>query len=163
MENASKALIIAGAILISILLISVGIIIMNAINDPVQQGANAASSQGIDMFNSKFTAYDGKIKGSVLKGLVTTINSSNVADESHTVTLTADSGLSINSTSDIKPSTNYDVEVKYSTGSQPNDHKLTTSSKVLAGKESSGVKSENGYIYEIHIKRVSGTNDYIGI
>ena len=33
MENASKALIIAGAILISILLISVGVIIMNSTGD----------------------------------------------------------------------------------------------------------------------------------
>lgn len=33
MENASKALIIAGAILISILLISVGVLIMNSTGD----------------------------------------------------------------------------------------------------------------------------------
>ena len=55
MENASKALIIAGAILISILLISVGIIIMNAINDPVSKGADAATSQATQIFNSQFT------------------------------------------------------------------------------------------------------------
>lgn len=60
MENASKALIIAGAILISILLISVGIIIMNAINDPVKQGADTATSQAVEIFNSKFTGYAGK-------------------------------------------------------------------------------------------------------
>ena len=54
MENASKALIIAGAILISILLISVGIIIMNAINEPVQQGASSAESQAIEMFNANY-------------------------------------------------------------------------------------------------------------
>lgn len=60
MENASKALIIAGAILISILLISVGIIIMNAINDPVKQGADTASSQAVEIFNSKFTGYAGQ-------------------------------------------------------------------------------------------------------
>lgn len=59
MENASKALIIAGAILISILLISVGIIIMNAINEPVQQGAGAAQSQAVEIHNSKFTGYAG--------------------------------------------------------------------------------------------------------
>ena len=59
MENASKALIIAGAILISILLISVGIIIMNAINDPVKQGADTATSQAVEIFNSKFSGYAG--------------------------------------------------------------------------------------------------------
>ncbi|MBQ3145318.1 MAG: hypothetical protein IJB90_01870 [Clostridia bacterium] len=60
MENASKALIIAGAILISILLISVGIIIMNAINDPVQQGASVAESQAVEIHNSRFTGYAGQ-------------------------------------------------------------------------------------------------------
>lgn len=60
MENASKALIIAGAILISILLISVGIIIMNAINDPVKQGADTATSQAVEIFNSKFSGYAGQ-------------------------------------------------------------------------------------------------------
>ena len=59
MENASKALIIAGAILISILLISVGIIIMNAINDPVSRTSETASSQAVQIFNSQFTGYAG--------------------------------------------------------------------------------------------------------
>lgn len=59
MENASKALIIAGAILISILLISVGIIIMNAINDPVSRGADAAASQAAQIFNSQFSGFIG--------------------------------------------------------------------------------------------------------
>ena len=59
MENASKALIIAGAILISILLISVGIIVINAINDPVSQAGSSAESQAIQIFNAKFDAYVG--------------------------------------------------------------------------------------------------------
>ena len=59
MENASKALIIAGAILISILLISVGIIIMNAINDPVSKGADVAKDQAVQIFNTQFTSYIG--------------------------------------------------------------------------------------------------------
>lgn len=80
MENASKALIIAGAILISILLISVGIIIMNAINDPVQQGAGAAESQAVEMFNSKFTGYAGVQTGNTVKSLITAIESTK-ADE----------------------------------------------------------------------------------
>ena len=75
MENASKALIIAGAILISILLISVGIIVMNAINNPVQQGAASADSQAIEIFNGKFTGYMGRQKGSTVKALYTAWNS----------------------------------------------------------------------------------------
>ena len=43
MENASKALIIAGAILIAILLISVGILVMNSVNKPIDEAANEAT------------------------------------------------------------------------------------------------------------------------
>jgi hypothetical protein len=85
MENASKALIIAGAILISILLISVGIIIMNAINDPVQQGASSADSQAIEIFNSKWTGYVGSQRATTIKALGTAIRSSNGANPDHQI------------------------------------------------------------------------------
>lgn len=44
MENASKALIIAGAILISILLISLGIIMFNSSKGTTDQAANTAGA-----------------------------------------------------------------------------------------------------------------------
>lgn len=78
MENASKALIIAGAILISILLISVGIIVMNAINDPISEAGSSAESQAIEIFNSKFTAYIGNnVDYTTVKSLFTTVTSVN--------------------------------------------------------------------------------------
>ena len=78
MENASKALIIAGAILISILLISVGIIIMNAINDPVSKGADAAESQAVQIFNSQFTGFMGTgVDYNTAKQFFTTVTSAN--------------------------------------------------------------------------------------
>ena len=60
MENASKALIIAGAILIAILLISVGIMVMNSVNKPVDQAKMQADAQAINIFNAKFEVYEGK-------------------------------------------------------------------------------------------------------
>lgn len=99
MENASKALIIAGAILVSILLISVGIIIMNAINEPVQQGANSAASQAIEIFNSKFTSYAGEQKGTTVRQLINTIQSSNGADKDHPITYTGPSLGTVKTTS----------------------------------------------------------------
>ena len=62
MENASKALIIAGAILIAILLISVGILVMNSVNKPLDETANEGDSMAVRMFNTKFTNYFGKNK-----------------------------------------------------------------------------------------------------
>jgi len=144
MENASKALIIAGAILISILLISVGIIIMNAINDPVQQGAGAAESQAIEMFNSKFISYEGKQKGSSLKTLASSINASNGSDPNHTITLSKNSSISITKMSEINPNTTYTIEAVYA----------ETDAPTLTGTRITGAttpKSEVGYIYELVI------------
>ena len=59
MENASKALIIAGAILIAILLISVGIMVMNSMNKPIDEAASEADSQAVRIFNAKFDSYLG--------------------------------------------------------------------------------------------------------
>ena len=59
MENASKALIIAGAILIAILLISVGIMVMNSMNRPIDQAASEADSQAVRIFNAKFESFLG--------------------------------------------------------------------------------------------------------
>ena len=87
MENASKALIIAGAILISILLISVGIMVMNSINDPLNQSEDEAKQQAIQMFNSKFTGYSGTQKAAGVKALMTAVQSSAGADTSHTITV----------------------------------------------------------------------------
>lgn len=62
MENASKALIIAGAILLSILIIALGIYVFN-------MAKNASSTSSLDelevsQFNQQFTNYRGKQLGS---------------------------------------------------------------------------------------------------
>ena len=60
MENASKALLIAGAILIVILLISLGIYIYSQ----AQQTINSVNmdEQQITAFNNKFAQYEGEDK-----------------------------------------------------------------------------------------------------
>ena len=75
MENASKALIIAGAILLAILLISLGIMIFNQAQDTVN---NSGMSQAeITAFNNKFLKYEGKGKktsDTLTKGCIFKIN-----------------------------------------------------------------------------------------
>ena len=88
MENASKALIIAGAILIAILLISVGIMVMNGINKPLSQAQDQADSQAIEMFNSKFTGYAGKQTAASVKALMTSVASSNGVNPDHQIAVT---------------------------------------------------------------------------
>lgn len=75
MENASKALIIAGAILLSILIITLGLGVYN--NAKSATGNADLSGQEINAHNSQFTAYEGRQKGSQVKALITTIKRNN--------------------------------------------------------------------------------------
>lgn len=78
MENASKALIIAGAILISILLISVGVIIMNSTGNVNDQVKSSADTMALRSFNEQFTVYEGEfISASQVKALITLVQTSN--------------------------------------------------------------------------------------
>ena len=75
MENASKALIIAGAILLSILLISLGIMIFNQAQDTVN--SSGMSEAEITAFNNKFLKYEGEQKASVVKALINEVIANN--------------------------------------------------------------------------------------
>lgn len=78
MENASKALIIAGAILISILLIGVGMVVFTSAQGGIDEALSSMSEQEKTIFNQKFTAYKGdKIKGTNVKALLTNVMTSN--------------------------------------------------------------------------------------
>jgi len=76
MENASKALIIAGAILLSILIIGLGMMVFNNAKSALD-GANLDAEQ-IDAFNSKFENYLGNsVKGSNVRSLCDLVKSNN--------------------------------------------------------------------------------------
>ena len=121
MENASKALIIAGAILLAILLITLGIFIFQQAQSTVN---NSGMSQAeIQSFNSQFTKYEGdKVKGSAVKSLIQEINVNNSQDESneHQITLSGVSATASGSetgsnqyfTNSIKNTKTYTVEIK---------------------------------------------------
>jgi hypothetical protein len=71
MENASKALIIAGAILLSILIIALGIYVFNMAKSAVN--TDQLSSVEKDTFNQTFTMYEGKQIGSDVKSLLSNV------------------------------------------------------------------------------------------
>lgn len=76
MENASKALVIAGAILISILLISIGLVVFNSAKGVVDQGSQASRLMEAEVYNSNFTKYCGdKVLGRNVKELQNFVNS----------------------------------------------------------------------------------------
>lgn len=79
MENASKALIIAGAILLSILIISLGLMVFNNARDSVN--SNNLDEQQIEAYNSKFEAFLGeRVSGSQVNALISKAIASNQAD-----------------------------------------------------------------------------------
>lgn len=81
MENASKALIIAGSILIAILLISVGVLIMNSTGNVQDQVQSSSDTMAIQTFNSQFTTYEGEsVSASQVRALISLIKSSNASN-----------------------------------------------------------------------------------
>lgn len=94
MENASKALIIAGAILLSILIISLGIFIFNQASE-ITKSSNLSEIEVLQ-FNEKFTSFEGShVRGSEVNTLITRIIQNNVAnqdDKSQQVTLNVTAG-----------------------------------------------------------------------
>ena len=81
MENASKALIIAGAILLAILIISLGILIYNQAAG-IANG-NAMSEVEITQLNTQFTQYEGRQSGTTVRSLLQKVISNNLnADDS---------------------------------------------------------------------------------
>lgn len=88
MENASKALIIAGAILLAILIISLGIMIYNQASGVVNN--NAMTEVEVTSFNQKFEQYLGdNVRGANVNSLVNAVNTNNMStdDDSKIVTL----------------------------------------------------------------------------
>ena len=83
MENASKALIIAGAILLAILIISLGIMIYNQASGVVD--SNAMDEVSVTSFNQKFRQYEGNnVRGSNVNALIDTIIQNNLSNQGDT-------------------------------------------------------------------------------
>jgi len=126
MENASKALIIAGAILISILLISIGIMLINSGRSVSETGASSMDSYKLQTFNSKFTMFEGDSKkGSDIKDVFNTVAASNASDKEHQVTIKlvdenkyypAASGQTVCSAADLSMTGKYKVTCEYAKG-----------------------------------------------
>ncbi len=111
MENASKALIIAGAILLAILLISLGIIIFSQAQDTIN---NSGMSQAeLQTFNQQFVKYEGAQKGTVVKSMMQEVLAVNANGSGYTITVKDDNDANVTDTKDIKAGTTYDIELQY--------------------------------------------------
>lgn len=75
MENASKALIIAGAILLAILIIALGVFIFNKAKSATNM--DDLSNQQVEAHNATFQNYEGNINGTQAKTLIDAIRNNN--------------------------------------------------------------------------------------
>lgn len=89
MENASKALIIAGAILLSIGIIAVAMVVFNGVSDTITGGADSLSTQEIQAYNQEFTSYGGTKRGTLVRSLCDSVSAHNrmAEDPSRTIAI----------------------------------------------------------------------------
>ncbi len=107
MENASKALIIAGAILLAILIIGLGVYIYRQAAGVIDTGT--MDQLVVSQFNAQFEPYLGNnVSGSNVKQLIKIINASNRAKEDLPVTFKVDTQPD-NDSSTIKSGNTYKV------------------------------------------------------
>ena len=122
MENASKALIIAGAILLAILIISLGIMIYQQASGVVNN--NSMTEVDVSTFNAKFEQYLGaNVRGAQVNALINTVNTNNMSqdDASKKVTIKGN-------TTNTEQATDYKKD--YKTGST---YKVTVTKNTKGG------------------------------
>lgn len=91
MENATKALLIAAAVLIAIILISLGVSIVSSAQSQINKSSSALDSAEIEAFNAQFRSYEGtSVSGTKVQALARIIIQNNKlqADEGKCVQLT---------------------------------------------------------------------------
>jgi hypothetical protein len=107
LENASKALIIAGAILLAILIVGLGVYIYRQAAGVIDTGT--MDQLVVSQFNAQFEPYLGNnVSGSNVKQLIKIINASNRAKEDLPVTFKVDTQPD-NDSSTIKSGNTYKV------------------------------------------------------
>ena len=112
MENASKALIIAGAILLAILLISLAIMIFNQAQDTVTNSGMTEAE--LTSFNNKFLKYEGNQKGTMVKSMMQEVKSSNTnASDGHEITVSLQEDESKTSLSTLTDTKDIDTKHTY--------------------------------------------------
>ena len=99
MENASKALIIAGAILLAIAIIGVGMYVFNNASDSVQ--GTDMTEEEVTAYNGDFDVYGGTIRGSRVKTLIDTVNNHNLTAVDDSEKIQVLNGVAVNAVVDV--------------------------------------------------------------
>ena len=123
MDNASKALIMAGAILIAVAIVGIGIYIFSSANSMTDDALKQIDSLTVTSINSPLQQYEGTISGSELRQAINaarSINKQNTLPNGEQI-LVNGKPLEDNITSGIVDNQSYTVSFKYSDAGYIND------------------------------------------
>ena len=167
MENASKALLIAGAILICILIIAIGMYIYNSAQGTIQTAASQMGNQEKDMYNATVKKYVGDNKrGSDAKIMIEEIitqNNQNVGESGKFISINA---VSVDGFDSTELNNNCKAANVYEQSTSNNDQAAVNTAsnnmrelkkKISSGKTYS-IKEEykDGIIYKVTITQITG-------
>ena len=111
MDNASKALIMAGAILISVMLVSLGVMLFSSASSQIEGAIDISDTNEVLMFNNQFLTFQGDQRGVAINQLITKAIASNAKYyETVTINGATPSGDTLNS---FERNGNYSVSFDY--------------------------------------------------
>ena len=140
MENASKALLISGSILIAILLIAMGVKVLDSAEGTVDSANTIMTTTEVAMFNNKFTPYLGANKSkSDVMSFVNVVVASNANSENKIVITVIKDGSTIGSTTGGSSSLMYVVG------------NLSPTKKYTIDLDESSEAVKEGYLHHIRI------------
>ena len=104
MENATKALLIAAAVLIVIIIISLGVYVVGMGQDQIGQGEQALSDLEISTFNSTYLNYEGtSVAGSRVNSLIKSVFNHNLTESDSTRKISIDGDVSLSTDAETQP------------------------------------------------------------
>ena len=139
MENASKALIIAGAILLSIAIIGIGMYVYQMASSTI--GSANMSAQEVAAYNAEFDRYEGTQTGTTVRALCDAVRQHNAyqEDNSKLIQLTTGTpltGQTVGNDADTKGTTSTEITAvknKINAGGRYNVTFSYTSSGLIKG------------------------------
>ena len=108
MDNASKALIMAGAVLIAVILVSLGMLLISSGQTQVEDAINMSDANAVAAFNNQFLQFQGDQRGTAVIQLINRIEASNAKHIEQ-----VDCEKQIN---DVKRNAKYKVTFEYELG-----------------------------------------------
>ena len=152
MENASKALVIAGAILVSILIIGLGMMIFNNVSGFAD--TSSVDALAVETYNKDFVTYEGtNVKGTNAKALVNKIIQHNLANST-------DSSLWINA---AYSETAFDTATKATSNEAKDSDTVATFNTAIRTNVLNKIKTGYTYTITLGYDMNTGYVCYVGV